>query len=96
MYQYKQSQTKKKNKLTLDSKIKVTLTSFWYAALRLVPMYICTKYHAGRPIDVSYAPDKNVNKKGKTFDLRLIGQGYSDLVLVCDTRSCPDIMEVGL
>jgi len=43
----------KSKNLTLDSKVKVTVPSFWYATLRLVLMHIhaCSKYHGGSPLD---------------------------------------------
>jgi len=39
MYQCKQRRTN----LTLDSKVKVTVTSFWYATLKFFLMHTCTK-----------------------------------------------------
>jgi len=53
-------------------------------------MHICTKYHAVRPFDENYAPEKHVKEKSKIFDLGFKGQGhmYSDLNFVHDTLLC--------
>jgi len=63
MDQYKQ----KSNNLTMDSKVKVTLTSFWYTTLYLVRMQKCTNINVVRLKSKYFTLDSKVKVTVTSF-----------------------------
>ena len=86
IYQISLTYLKRKNYLTLRSKVKVQTKVIMVHDTPLMVMHPHTKYHWPIPKDKKcYGPNKKILFKKQLFDLQVKGQGKTKVIMVCNT-----------